>query len=45
MKTVWTANFTVAGIGTFPVTGDVVTQMGYLTVPVRTAQTALIPWE
>lgn len=45
VQTVWSATYSIAGIGTFPVTGEVVTQDAYLDLPVRSAQTALIPWE
>ena len=45
VETVWAANYTVAGLGTYPVTGEVVTQSASVVMPVRTAQTALTPWE
>ena len=45
VQTVWSATYTVAGLGSFPVTGDVVTQEASLVVPVRSAETALTPWE
>ena len=45
VQTVWAATFTVAGLGTYPVTGEIVTQEATLTVPVRSAQSALTPWE
>ena len=45
VHTVWTATYSVSGIGTFPVSGDILTQDAYLSIPVRQAKTALIPWE
>lgn len=45
VQTVWSATYFVSGLGTYPVTGEVVTQESSLMVPVRSAQTALTPWE
>jgi hypothetical protein len=45
VQTVWSATYTVSGLGTYPVSGDVVTQEAQFEVPVSTAQTALVPWE
>ena len=45
VQTVWVATYEVAGLGTFPVTGQVVTQEASRGIPVRSAKTALTPWE
>lgn len=45
VQTVWSATYSVSGLGSYPVTGDVVTQDASLVVSVRSAQTALTPWE
>lgn len=42
LTTVWTAEYTVSGVGTFAVDGEVIRQTKTLTVPVRSAQTVLL---
>lgn len=45
VQTIWSAQFTIAGLGTYPVQGEIVTQEATLSLPVRTTDVALIPWE
>jgi PKD domain len=42
LTTSWTGDFTVEGLGPFPVGGDAITQAATLTVPVRPAHTVLV---
>ena len=42
VTTVWSAEYTVAGVGTFAVDGEVIRQSKSLSVPVRSAQTVLV---
>ena len=39
---VWTAEYTVAGLGTFAVAGEVIRQSKAMTVPIRSARTVLV---
>ena len=42
VTTVWTATYTVSGVGTFDVSGEVIRQTQMLQVPVKSARTVLV---